>query len=116
MEAGGKGHTAKGDEMKNWKIKVVLCGLLMVFAALSVVSVLGDLGVLTASAAEESAYILREHDGYVAVFCPPEDRSPVMVTDIRVQDLPAGDRRELSDGMGAEDYETMIALLEGLSS
>ena len=76
--------------MKNWKLKVILCGMLMVFAGLSVVTVLGDIGVLSVSAAE-SAYVLREHEGYVAVFSPPEE-SPMLVTDIRVQELPADDR------------------------
>jgi len=116
MEGNGKGHTARGDNMKNWKLKVILCGILMVFAGLSVLTVLGDLGVLSVSAAEESAYVLREHEGHVAVFSPPEVESPSMVTDIRVQDLPAGDRRDLAEGIGAEDYETMISLLEGFSS
>lgn len=95
---------------------MILCGVLMVFAALSVTAVLGDLGVLSAAAADSGAYVLREHEGYVAVFFPPESAEPAMVTDIRVQDLPAGDRRQLSDGIGAADYEQMIALLEGLSS
>ena len=99
-----------------WKLKVILCAVLMVFAGMSVVAVLGNLGVLSASAAGEEAYVLRSHDGYVAVFYPPEAQEPAMVSDIRVGDLPAGDRRALQSGIGAADYEEMIALLEGLSS
>lgn len=99
-----------------WKAKIILCGVLMLFAGLSLVSVLGDLGVLRVSAAEEPVYVLREHDGYVSVFYPPGDTEPAMLTDIRVEDLPAGDRRELARGIGAADYEEMIALLEGMSS
>lgn len=99
-----------------WKVKIILCGLLMVFAGLSLVTVLWDLGVLSASAAEEPSYVLREHEGYVSVFYPPGDAEPALLTDIRVSDLPAGDRRDLAQGIGAADYDEMIALLEGLSS
>lgn len=94
---------------------MILCGLLMVFAAISVVTVLGDIGVLSASV-EEEAYILREHEGYVSVFYPGEETAPTMVTDIRVKDLPVGDRRQLADGIPAADHQEMLALLEGLSS
>jgi len=102
-------------EMKNWKGKVILCGCLMVFAAISMVTVLGNMGILSTSGAE-AAYILREHEGYVSVFYPGEAALPTMVTDIRVKDLPAGDRRQLADGIPAADHQEMLALLEGLSS
>ncbi len=101
--------------MKYWKGKWILCGLLAVFAAISVMTVLGDIGVLSASA-EEGAYVLREHEGYVGVFYPGEETDPTMVTDIRVRDLPAGDRRQLAEGIPAEDHQQMLDLLEGLSS
>lgn len=94
---------------------MILCGLLVVFAAISVVTVLGNIGVLSVSG-QETAYVLREHEGYVSVFYSGEDSEPTMVTDIRVKDLPAGDRRQLADGLPAADYQEMLALLEGLSS
>lgn len=94
---------------------MILCGLLMVFAAISLVTVLGDIGVLSASA-EDGAYVLREHEGYVGVFYPGEENDPTMITDIRVRDLPTGDRRQLAEGIAAADHEEMLALLEGLSS
>lgn len=99
-----------------WNLKILLCGLLVIFAGLSLAAVLRDLGVLPASAAGGTAYVLRAHEGYVSVFYPPESTEPAMLTDIRVEDLPARDRRDLSSGIGAADYEEMIALLEGLSS
>ena len=101
--------------MRYWKGNVILCGLLMVFAAVSLITVLGDIGVLSAST-EDSAYILREHEGYVGVFYPGEEKDPTMLTDIRVRDLPAGDRRRLTEGISAVSHEEMLALLEGLSS
>lgn len=99
-----------------WNMKILLCGVLVIFAGLSLMTVLRDLGVLSASAVGEPAYVLREHDGYVSVFYPPEATEPAMLTDIRVEDLPARDRRDLSNGIDAADYDEMIALLEGLSS
>ena len=90
--------------------------VLMVFAGMSAMAVLGDLGVLDASAAEENVYALRDYGGHVAVFCPAEAQEPILVTDISVETLPAGDRRDLQNGLGAGDYEEMIAILEGLSS
>lgn len=93
---------------------MILCGLLMVFAAVSAVTVLRDVGVISV-AAEECAYVLREHEDYVCVFYP-EETAPVMVTDIRVRDLPAGDRRQLADGIPAADHREMLTMLEGLSS
>lgn len=101
--------------MKNWKISVIGCGLLTVFAVISMVTVLGNIGVISVSGTE-GAYILREHEGYVGVFYPGETADPAMVTDIRVRDLPAGDRRQLADGISAANHEEMLVLLEGLSS
>ncbi len=99
-----------------WKMKLLLCGLLVLFAGLSAAVVLSNLGVLPASTSGEGEYVLRARDGYVSVFYPSEAEEPSMITDIRVADLPAGDRRDLQMGIFAPDYEQMIALLEGLSS
>lgn len=107
--------TGVNRKMK-WKLKIALCGVLMVFAGLSLWTVLEDLGVLKASAAGEETYVLRSHQGYVSVFTPGSAAEPSLLTDIWVDDLPAGDRRELERGIGVEDYEEMIAMLEGLSS
>lgn len=99
-----------------WKMKLLLCGILVIFAGLCAAAVLSDLGILSVSASVEGDYVLRECNGYVGVFYPPEAEEPTMVTDIRVKDLPVGDRRALQNGIAAPDYEQMLALLEGLSS
>lgn len=98
------------------KLKVALCALLLVFAALSLAAVLGSLGVLPAAAAEESAYMLREYDGYIGVFYPAESETPTNLTDIRVRDLPLSDRLELAAGIGAADYGQVVRLLEDFGS
>ncbi len=93
--------------------KIVLCVLLMAFAAASLITVLADLGVLPAAqAGAEPDYELRAWEGYVAVFSPPGAEQPGTITDIRVRDLPVADRLALSGGVAAADYDQVIRLLE----
>lgn len=94
-------------------VKIVLCVLLMVFAAASLITVLADLGVLPAvQAAGSPAYELRTWEGCVAVFCPPDASIPDTVTDIRVRDLPPADRQALAAGVAADDRDQVVRLLE----
>lgn len=94
-------------------VKIVLCVLLMAFAAASLITVLADLGVLPAAqAAAEPDYELRTWEGCVAVFSPPDASTPGTVTDIRVRDLPMADRLALASGVQADDYDQVIRLLE----
>ncbi len=67
------------------------------------------------SAAPESAYMLREYDGRIAVYCGLR-AEPAAVTDIEVQLLPEADRQALSRGIGAEDPRSLSMLLEDLGS
>lgn len=92
-------------------IKIVLCMALAVFALMSLASVLGSIGALPASA-EGGAYLLREYEGYVAVYHPAEAETPSTVTDIRIDDLPESDRTELAGGILAPDHDTAVRLLE----
>ena len=93
------------------RTKIVLCVLLAAFAAVSLASVLGSLGVLPAGAMGET-YLLRNVDGRIGVFCPADAETPAMVTDIRVRDLPLGDRLELTSGVRVSDYGAVARLLE----
>ena len=65
-----------------------------------------------AAAAEEQDYLLREYEGYIGIYYPAESEYPTTVTNIRVRDLPLTDRVELAAGIGAEDYGSVIQLLE----
>ncbi len=97
------------------RIKIILCVLLALFAIASLGAVLAGLGLWPeedVSALAEQGYLLREWEGYIGVFCPPDAQSPVMVTDIRVRGLPISDRLSLAGGIGAEDYGSVIRLLE----
>ncbi len=101
------------------RIKIALCVLLVIFAGISLLAVLGRIGVLPALAAPASAdgaYLLREWEGYVGVFCPPDADRPATVTDIRVRDLPLTDRLALAGGVSAEDYRDVVGLLEDYGS
>ena len=91
--------------------KIALCILLMVFACVSLAVVLGSLGVLPAGAMGPG-YLLREVDGRIGVFYPADAEMPTMLTDIRVRDLPLGDRLELSSGVRVSDYGAVARLLE----
>ncbi len=97
------------------RIKIALCMLLILLAALSLTAVMGSLGVLPVSAAAEG-YMLRDYDGYIAVWFPGGDAGPATVTDIRVRDLPLGDRAELAAGVTVSDYGAVLRLLEDYSS
>lgn len=93
------------------RVKVALCIMLAVFAAMSLAAVLESLGAIPASGGGEG-YLLREYGGYIAVFRPPEAVSPAYVTEIRVRDLPLGDRTELASGVTASDGAAVARLLE----
>ncbi len=93
------------------KIRLILCLLLTVFAAASLIAVLGSLGALPAGAVGET-YTLREVDGRIGVFCPSDADEPSVLTEIRVRDLPMGDRLELISGVTVSDYGAAVRLLE----
>ena len=101
------------------RLKIILCALLMLFAALSLGSVLTGLGILrspSAPANTDTAYVLKTWEGRIGVFCPPGADTPTTVTEIRVRDLPLSDRLALTAGVEASDYGQVIRLLEDYGS
>lgn len=99
-------------------IKLILCVILLLFAAWSLASVLGSIGALPASAEAEEAdgYLLREYEGYVAVWYPAQANYPAMITEIRTDSLPLFDRAALRDGIPAADRDEVMRLLEDFAS
>ena len=93
------------------KAKLILCVLLAVFAAASLAAVLGSLGALPAGAMGQN-YLIKEVDGRIGVYYPAGAEEPAMLTDIRVRDLPLGDRLELAAGVSVSDYGAVARLLE----
>lgn len=64
---------------------------------------------------ETAAYILKEHNGYVAVFSS-KDSELLEVTGIPVSSLRVTDRNLLETGIAADSRETMLTLLEDFNS
>ncbi len=98
------------------RLKITLCVLLCAFAAWSLATVLGSLGVLPASAEESAVYVVREHDGFVGVFRADDGEVPVLMTDVPVQGLPLTARVELKNGVTAADLDEVMLLLEDFGS
>ena len=58
-------------------------------------------------------YTLMEHEGRVYVY---SEGQPFMLTDIDPSGLPSADREKLRQGIGAEDKEALLALIEDFGS
>jgi hypothetical protein len=98
------------------KVKLAVCIIMGAAAVVSLLAVLGSLGMLQASAAEDMPYLVREYQGYVGVFYPADSATPTNVTDIPVSGLPLTDRLALVSGIGAANYGQVIQLLEDFGS
>lgn len=64
----------------------------------------------------EGGFVLREHDGNVAVYYAGFDKVPAVVTEIEVGQLPEADRKMLAEGMEVGTREELLLLLEDLGS
>ncbi len=97
--------------------KLIFCAALLLLAVWSLTSVLGQIGVLPASARPEAedTYLLREYEGYVAVWYPAGAEHPAMITETRTDSLPPSDRAALRAGIPAADREEMARLLDDLT-
>jgi len=60
---------------------------------------------------EEYGYLLREHEGKLAVFEKGQD-TPHMVFDIYVSTLPDYDQGQLAQGVKVKDYDELVLLIE----
>ena len=103
--------------------------LLGIMAALALASLWGAVGTIrreqTRIPAEiyaryqaksgRARYLLREKDGFVAVYRSGE-RSPERMTDIETPLLRSADRAMLQKGIPAEDLGELLSLLEDLGS
>lgn len=97
----------------------VLCMLMIFVAAFVVVDLVGaenSLETAGFSDGETVCYVLREYEGYVAIFIENEPNSPMTVTDIPVSTLRELDRRLLETGMKLYSKERLMMTLEDLGS
>lgn len=65
---------------------------------------------------KQDEYLLRESEGFVAVFSADDAAEPITVTDIEVCTLNDNDRKLLQGGITAENKAELLSLLEDLSS
>lgn len=95
----------------NTAFKMAVCGCLAAFALVSAAS-----AAFLSRAPAESGFVLREHEGYIAVYSAAKKREMLTLTDIKVDSLPTADRLELESGIFAGDNEQLLLLLEDLGS
>ena len=60
-------------------------------------------------------YMLKEHNGRIAVF-PAESDEPELVLDVLVKYLPDFDRTQMQQGIQVKDYEELVRLIEDYTS
>jgi len=106
------------------KIKMAVMGILFLFtvflSALAIISsVEADDSGQTASCMaqnEVTCYVLRDYEGYVAIFVENQPARPMTVTDIQVSTLRELDKTLLETGMKLYSRESLMMTLEDLGS
>lgn len=97
-----------------------LCALVMALAAVccSALAISVSVGAQepAAEASAENRYVLRDYDGYVAVFIENQPDSPMTVTDIQVGTLRELDRELLETGLKVATHEKLMMTLEDICS
>ena len=64
----------------------------------------------------ENNYVLRDYEGYVAVFVENDPTCPMTVTDIQTSTLRELDQKLLQTGMKVRTHERLVMILEDLGS
>lgn len=106
------------------KLKMLTLGILAVAAVLMTTAAVAtqtknalEKGTAACFAEPEtSSYVLRDYEGYVAVFVENNPDCPMTVTDIQVSTLRELDKRLLQTGMKISSHERLMMTLEDLSS
>lgn|GEM_PF-255508 len=107
------------------KQKVLLLGLFLIFAitgaAFSTVSYVraekgGDNGIQSSDRANVGGYVLKEYNGYVAVYMENDQKNPITVTDTQVSTLRDLDKKLLKTGIKIATRERLMMTLEDLGS
>lgn len=109
----------------NSKVKAAVLALSFVcasaFAATAVISRVsadakGAEAVFAEQAEEDKSYVLRDYEGYVAVFVENDPNCPMTVTDIQVSTLRELDKSLIQTGMKVKSHERLVMTLEDLGS
>lgn len=92
-------------------IRIIACIAMMAIALTMVVFTVADF-----REAREGSFVLREHEGRVAVFSGGGEDAPLAITDIELGSLRFSDRSKLAEGIVASDEDSLQRLLEDLGS
>jgi len=107
------------------KVKMAIIGTLIVIAAfLCAFAVIDSLKADDEGAAvscmtesqEETCYVLRDYEGYVAIYVENDPSCPMTVTDIQVSTLRDMDKALLETGLKLYSRERLMMTLEDLGS
>ena len=107
------------------KIKIAIIGMLLLAAVfLCAFAVIDNIktsdGGETASCLNESqpetCYVLRDYEGYVAIYVENDPSRPMTVTDIQVSTLRELDKKLLETGLKLYSREKLMMTLEDLGS
>ena len=108
-----------------FRVKIAVVGLLAIIAAfLSAFALVDYANAEDRGAAvscmtdgeQTSCFVLREYEGYVAVFKENELNSPMTVTNIQVSTLRELDKELLKEGIKLYSKERLMMTLEDLGS
>lgn len=112
--------------MRN-KLKGFLLGFLVLCAVFGSLFTYFSLGTAENDMAEtvavsgdavgsENSYVLRDYEGYVAIFAENNSGFPMTVTNIQISTLTEFDQLMLQTGMKVQSHERLVMILEDLGS
>ena len=107
------------------KVKIAIIGMLVLLAAfLCAFAVIDSVSTEDGGAAiscmtenqEATCYVLRDYEGYVAIYVENDPSCPMTVTDIQVSTLRELDKKLLETGLKLYSRERLMMTLEDLGS
>lgn len=107
------------------KVKIAIIGMLVLLAAfLCAFAIIDSVRFEQTGTAvsclsenqEATCYVLRDYEGYVAIYVENEPSRPMTVTDIQVSTLREVDKKLLETGLKLYSREKLMMTLEDLGS
>lgn len=106
------------------KVKIAIIGILFLISMVLSAFVIADTvkaenvddAVSCMTENEATCYVLREYEGYVAIYVENDPSCPMTVTDIQVSTLRELDRTLLETGIKLYSRERLMMTLEDLGS
>lgn len=95
----------------NLGIRLIACIMMMAIALTMVVFTVADFREMA-----PEGYILREHQGNIAVYRSGQEDKPLAITDIELGSLRQSDRERILAGLHAPGDTELLELLEDLGS